>query len=52
MTSGGVRKTKFAPTMPAGRRAKQSGAVGPGRCCSPHQLTHFEPSSLELKGTL
>jgi len=26
--------------------------VGPGVYCSPRHLTHFEPSSLELKGTL
>ena len=26
--------------------------AGPGRCCSPRQQTHFEPSSLEFQTTL
>jgi len=26
--------------------------AGPGRCCSPRHPTHFEPSFLDLNGTL
>jgi len=44
--------TPPSPSPPSPPPLRRLMVAGVGRCCSPRQLTHVEPSSLELDGNL